>query len=398
MSAAVSGASGVVILRRREERRILSGHAWVFSNEIERIEGEPPPGAVVAVSRADGRLVGYGLYNPNSLIAARIFSRTDSALDLAFLKERLRKAAALRDRLYPGADAYRLAHGESDGLPGLIVDRYGPALVIQTLSVGMDLVKDRICDALQELFHPAVIVERNESALRSLEGLPMTGGVLRGTVPDPLRIRESDLTFEIDILRGHKTGFYLDQRENRAALRRFAPGARVLDMYCHDGAFALHAARAGAKQAVGFDVAEDAVRRAARNAALNGLETLCAFEAADAAEALVRLHAAGERFDLIVLDPPSFTRSRKNVPAAKRGYTEVNRKAIRILTRGGILATASCSHHITEETFLGCIQDAAIGVDRSLRLLEWRSQAPDHPILPAMPETRYLKFAILQVD
>jgi len=392
------GTLGQVVLRRREEKRILTGHAWVFSNEIDKIEGEPPAGSVVAVTRADGKLVGYGLFNPKSLIAVRIFSRRAPAIDAAFLGERLRKARDLRERLYPGADGYRLVHGESDGLPGLVVDRYGDALSIQTLSLGMDLLKERICDGLQELLHPVAIVERNESALREYEGLPRLGGLLRGTLPEPVRIHESDVLFEIDLLHGHKTGFYYDQRENRMALRRFAPGTRVLDVYCHDGAFALHAARAGAREVTGIDVAEEALGRARRNAELNGLDGICRFEAADAPEALRLLHDAGERFDLIILDPPSFTRSKKAVAAARRGYVDVNRRAIRILSRGGILATASCSHHITDETFLECVQEASIGVDRSLRLLEWRSQAPDHPVLPAMPETRYLKFAILQVD
>jgi 23S rRNA (cytosine1962-C5)-methyltransferase len=398
MIQAPAGTLGQVVLRRREEKRILSGHAWVFSNEIDKIEGEPPAGSVVAVTRADGKLVGYGLFNPKSLIAVRIFSRRASAIDPAFLAERLGKARDLRERLYPGADGCRLVHGESDGLPGLIVDRYGETLVIQTLALGMDLLKETICDALQLLMNPRAIVERNESALREYEGLPRIGGLLRGTIPEPVRIHESDVVFEVDVLHGHKTGFYHDQRENRIALRRFAPGARVLDVYCHDGAFALHAARAGAKEVTGIDVAEDALGRASLNAAINGLEGTCRFEAADAPEALRLLHDAGERFDLVILDPPSFTRSKKAVAAARRGYVDVNRRAIRILARGGILATASCSHHITDETFLECVQEASIGVDRSLRLLEWRSQAPDHPVLPAMPETRYLKFGILQVD
>jgi len=397
-ASSTAAAAGQIVLRRREEKRILAGHCWVFSNEIERTDGTPAAGSVVAVTRADGKHVGYGLYNPKSLIAVRIFSRKDSAIDAALLRDRLSRAAALRERLYPGGDGCRLLHGESDGLPGLIVDRYADVLALQTLSLGMDLIKDRIADVLQEIFSPSAIVERNESALREYEGLPRISGILRGALPPVVTIHESDLAFEVDPLKGHKTGFYFDQRENRAAIRRFAPGARALDVYCHDGAFALHAARAGAREVVGIDVAEEALSRARRNAEVNGLASACRFEAADAPEALRLLHEAAEKFDLIVLDPPSFTRSKKAVAAARRGYVDVNRRAIRILTRGGILATSSCSHHITDETFLECVQEAALGVDRTLRLLEWRSQAPDHPVLPAMPETRYLKFALLQVD
>lgn len=398
MNAPDPEGSGTVLLRRGEERRILKGHPWVFSNEVRKVEGEPAPGSVVEIRRSDERLIGYGIYNPHSLIAVRLFSRTRRALDRRFLIERLERAASLRETVYPGAVAYRLVHGESDGLPGLIVDRYGGAFSLQTLALGMDRLKDRICDALEATFHPRVIVERNESALRSLEGLPRRTGVLRGGLPESVEIEEGDLRFEVDLLRGHKTGFYFDQRENRIAVRRFAAGARALDAYCNEGAFALHLAKAGATEVLGLDGSGPAVERAARNAALNGLEGKCRFEPAALPDRLVALHKAGERFDLIVADPPSFTRSRKNVPAAKRAYTELNRAALRILSRGGILATASCSHHITDSTFLESVAEAASALSRRVRLLEWRSQAPDHPVLPAMPETRYLKFAVLHAD
>jgi 23S rRNA (cytosine1962-C5)-methyltransferase len=389
---------GSVLLKRREEKRVLGGHTWVFSNEIERIDGEPPAGAAVAVKRSDGRLVGYGFFNPSSLIAVRIFSRRDPVMDRPLLVERLKHAAGLREVLYPGSTAWRLAHGESDGLPGLIVDRYDTVFVIQTLALGMDLLKDLLRDVLVQDFGATAVVERNESALRVYEGLPQRSGLLAGEIDGVVVIEEGGLKFEVDPVRGHKTGFYFDQRENRLAIRRFASTARALDVYCNDGAFALHAAKAGAGEVLGVDVSADSIARAERNAALNGLADRVRFEAAGAPEALEALHQGGERFGLVVLDPPSFTRSRKNVPQAKRAYVDVNRRAIRVLSRGGFLATASCSHHITDETFLECVHEAALSVDRWPRLLEWRSQAPDHPILPAMPETRYLKFALLQID
>lgn len=398
MSEQEPGALGDVLLRRGGERRILKGHLWVFSNEIQAVEGEPVPGGLVAVRRSDERLVGYGIYNPRSLIAVRLLSRKSVDLDVRFLTGRLEAAAALRERIYPGAVSYRLIHGESDGLPGLIIDRYGDAFGLQTLALGMDRLKDGICDALEAAFRPVVIVERNESALRSLEGLPRRSGVLRGELPRLVEIREADLRFEVDLLHGHKTGFYFDQRENRIALRRFAAGARALDLYCNDGAFGLHLAKAEAAEVLGLDSSGSAVERARHNASLNGLAEKCRFERADLPERLATLRDAGEVFDLIVADPPSLTRSRKNVAAAKRAYREINKAAMKVLSRGGILATASCSHHITDDAFLESVAAAANALSRTVRLLEWRSQAPDHPVLPAMPETRYLKVAILQVD
>ncbi len=390
--------SGRVILNAREEGRILRGHRWVFSNEIARVEGEPAAGDLVDVARQDGRLVGLGLYNPATLIAVRMLTDRRETIDAAFFASRFRRALMLRKRLYPDLSSFRLVHGESDDLPGLIVDRYEDCLSLQTLCFGMDRMKDTICDALEEVLHPRSIVERNESHLREREGLERRAGVLRGESPGAVEIGEADLRFTVEPLAGQKTGFYFDQRENRIYLRRFASGARVLDAFCHDGTFALHAAKAGAAAVLGLDIADDAVERARGNAVLNGLDDRCQFEAVEAGAALDALHGRAERFDVVILDPPSFTRTRKNVPAAKKGYEEINRKAIRILRKGGILASASCSFHITDETFMGCIQEAAFRTSRTLRLFEWRSQAPDHPILPAMPETRYLKFGVFQVD
>lgn len=318
--SATAGRSACrVILNAREERRVVRGHRWVFSNEIARVEGEPAGGDVVEVVRQDGRLVGIGHYNPHSLIAVRLLGDQRESVDRTFFLSRLRRALRLRQRLYPDLSSFRLVHGESDDLPGLVVDRYDDCLALQTLSLGMDRMKDTICDALEDLLKPRCIVERNESALREREGLPMRSGVLRGEAPERVGIVEADLRFEVRLMGGHKTGFYFDQRENRQAMRRFAPGARALDAYMNDGAFALHLARGGAQAVLGLDISEEAVEAARGNARLNGLEPLCEFRTGDAGLALEELHAGNERFDLIVLDPPSFTRSRKNVPSAKRG-------------------------------------------------------------------------------
>lgn len=389
---------GRIVLKAREEARILRGHRWVFSNEIARMEGEPRHGGLVEVLRQDGRLVGLGWYNAHSLIAVRILTARRERIDQTFLVERLRRALILRRRLYPGFESFRLVHGESDDLPGVIVDKYEDCVAIQTLCLGADLMKADICDALEEVLHPRSIVERNESSLREREGMPPRTGLLRGEPPDVVHIREADVRFAVDPLSGQKTGFYFDQRENRLFMRRFCSGAKVLDAFCHDGAFAVHAAKGGAASVLGVDVDGRAIDRARKNAALNDVESICRFEAGEASTAMESLMPQGERFDVVILDPPSFTRTKKNVPQARKGYEEANRKAIRVLRRGGILGTASCSFHITDETFAECVQEAALRMSRVLRLLEWRSQAPDHPILPAMPETRYLKFGVFQVD
>lgn len=387
-----------VVLKSREESRVVRGHKWVFSNEIDKILGEPQPGGIVEIVRQNGKFVALGCYNPHSLIAVRVLTSHREPIDRSYFVTRLRRAHLLRKRLYPENDSFRLVHGESDDLPGLIIDKYEDCFAIQTLCLGIDMLKDQICDALEELFHPRSIIERNESHLREREGLPIRSGVLRGEDPGSIRIKEADLFFEINPSSGHKTGFYFDQRENRIFMRRFASGSRVLDAYCHDGGFALHCVAAGAAAVLGLDISSEAIERARNNALLNSLESRCQFEVIDAGTALESLHTRQERFDVVILDPPSFTRTRKNVPTAKKGYEEINRKAMRVLRRGGILATASCSFHITDETFVESIKEAAFKVDRVLRLLEWRSQAPDHPILPTMPETRYLKFGVFQVD
>jgi 23S rRNA (cytosine1962-C5)-methyltransferase len=384
-----------VILRNKEDRRILAGHPWVFSNEIRETKGSPAIGEVVEVVAASGLTLGTGFYNPHSLIAARILSPTIESFDAAFFRMRLTAAKELRERLYPGETAYRLVHGEGDFLSGLVIDRYNDHFVVQTFSFGMDQRLPLICDALRELFAPASIVARNESSLRTLENLPLGTNVLYGE-PSPTVITVMGLKYTIDTREGQKTGFFLDQRENRTALARFCGNARVFDGFCHDGGFALTAARAGAREVLGVDVSADAVARARANAVLNGIE-VARFEEGDVFEGLAGLAASGEKFDVVVLDPPSFTRSRKNVQAAKKGYRDLHLAAYPLLPPGAILFTASCSHHILPEVFLDIIDDSARRAGRRLQLLDWRGAAPDHPTLPAVPETRYLKAGIFRV-
>ena len=386
-----------ITLKKNEDRRILSGHLWVFSNEIAKIEGEPAAGDIVTLRNHGGAPMGKGFYHPGSLIAFRLLTREDEEIDFQYFQKRIERAIALRTLLYPQAKAYRLVYGESDFLPGLIIDKYHHYLSVQTFSFGMDKRLTLICDVLDALLKPKGIAERNESQIRVLEGLELKKGIVRGTV-DPVTIEENGISYEIDILEGQKTGFFLDQRENRLALRRYCKGANVLDCFSNDGAFALNAAHAGAKHVTAVDVSETAVKRASANAALNDLSKSVTCVGADAFEYLKSAVAAKKQFDVINLDPPSFAKSRKMVSTAKKGYKDLHALAFGLMPKGGILTTSSCSYHIEEPTFLEIVHQSAQASGKTVRLLEWRGASPDHPVLPAMPETRYLKFGVFRVE
>ena len=385
-----------IVLKKNEEHRLLSGHQWVFSNEIQTINGAPKSGDIVEIVRHDMKRIGIGFYNPHSLIASRLLSTQDEEIDFNFFERRISSAYALRKKLYPKSATYRLVYGESDFLPGLIVDKYNEYLSVQTLSAGMEDRLTLICDVLVSMFSPRGIVERNESPLRTLEELPLKKGILRGTV-EPTIIELHDIKFRVDVMEGQKTGFYLDQRENRSTVRAFSKDAEVLDCFCNEGGFGLYAAKGGAKGVTGFDSSEFAIEKSKVNATLNNLST-AGFHKGDAFQVIADALAQNKRYDLVILDPPSFTKSRKTVATAVKGYKELNTGGIRLLRDGGVLATASCSHHVNEETFLNILNDSAVKSGRKPRLLFWGGAAPDHPTLPAMPETRYLKFALLSVE
>lgn len=384
-----------IILKKNEDHRVVAGHPWVFSNEVREIKGEPAIGDVVELQAASGLSLGVGFFNPHSLIAFRMLSRTIEEIDAGFFEARIKAALDLRRTLYPGADAIRLVHGEGDFLPGLIIDKFNDYLSVQTFAYGMDARLSVICDVLETLLHPTGIIERNESPLRPLERLEQKKSVVRGTSA-PTIIREHGLQYSIDPLEGQKTGFFLDQRDNRMAIRQFAKSATVLDCFCNDGGFALNAAAADARSATGIDASEEAVTRARQNAALNNLDAVH-FERHDVFDKLEHFASDGMQFDVVMLDPPSFTKNKKNVPAAKKGYKDLHMRAFRILRNGGILLSASCSHHIDPDVFLSLVDEAARKAGRSLQLLDWRGAAPDHPTLPNVPETRYLKFGVFRV-
>ncbi len=387
-----------VLLRKRNDQRIESGHPWVYRSEIERIEGSFAPGDILPVYYPGGKLAGKGFINPTSQITLRLLTRQDEPTDTAFFARRLRQAWEYRQRIIgPDTDSYRLVYGEADYLPALIVDKFGPYLVMQVLALGMDVRKEELVEALADLLQPEGIYERSDVGVRTLEGLEPTQGFRRGQFATQVEIRENGLRFRVDIGQGQKTGYFFDQRENRQALRPFVAGGRVLDCFCYVGSFSLHAAAYGAREVVGVDISEEAVRTAAANAALNNLAGNCRFVAANAFDFLREQETAKAVYDAVILDPPAFTKSRDSIQGAVRGYKEINLRAMKLLREGGYLITSSCSYHMDEALFKATVLDAAKDAHRQVRLLETRSQAKDHPVLLAARETQYLKFLILQV-
>jgi 23S rRNA (cytosine1962-C5)-methyltransferase len=384
-------------LRKNQERRIRAGHPWVFSNEIWKLPEGLRQGEAVEVLDGRGHYLGNGFYNGHSLISVRLFTRTHESLDQALFDRRIAAADALRQELYPGSKHYRLCYGESDGLPGLIVDRYGDQLVVEIMSLGIDLRRELVVKALTDLLQPACIYERSDSYSRKLEGLHPSVNVLSGELNPEAVIEENGLKFAVDLEHGQKTGWFFDQRDNRLALRRHVRGKTVLDAFCHTGGFALNAAAGGATAVTGLDVSGPAVERARQNAALNGLDGTCTFQQADLMQALKHKVEAGERYDAVVLDPPAFAKNKKSVEPALAGYKEINLRAMKLLPPGGVLVSCSCSYHIEDELFRVMLVDAARDAGRQLQLLEFRHQAQDHPVLLAAKETQYLKCAVMRV-
>jgi 23S rRNA (cytosine1962-C5)-methyltransferase len=370
-------------------KRILAGHPWIFRDDLES-PPEQGDGEIVRLKDHKDRYLGRGFYNPTSRIAFRLITREDRPVDADFWKESLEAAVAYRKVLALESTARRLVYSEADGFPGLIVDDYAGCLVLQILSKGMDRIQDLIFALLDSVLSPTAMVLRNDSPVRNLEGLEQGTGVIAGEVPDPLVIHEGDRPLIVDPLKGQKTGAYLDQREARLALRTFAPGKRVLDAFCYDGWFAIHLAAAGASGVVALDSSDQALERLARNAGLNGITHIEA-RRANCFDALKRLARDGERFDLIVLDPPPFARRRADIRSALAAYREINSRAIRCLEPGGLLFTCCCSHGISQDRFSGVVAAAAGRARRKLILLEQRIQPKDHPILFNEPESLYLK-------
>ena len=382
-----------VRVSRRGADRFLSGHPWIYSSDVTD-RGSAEPGDTVKVVDHRGRPLGTAHYSSTSQITLRMLSSSVEPVDRSFYLQRFRSALAFRQDRVSNSNAYRLVHAEGDQLPGLIVDRYGDYLVVQTLNQGMDRAKDLIYDTLVELLSPRGIVARNDVPVRSLESLPLEAGVVRGEVPEIVPIQMNGLELEANLLRGQKTGVFLDQRENYVAAARYARG-RALDCFTSTGGFALHMA-AYCESVEAVDSSAEALKTAEANRNRNGIRNI-EFREANVFDLLSAYDAASRRFSTIVLDPPAFAKSKSNLEAAARGYKEINLRALRLLEPGGVLVTCSCSYHFSEAMLLETVASAALDTHKTLRVLERRTQSSDHPILLTVPETHYLKCLILQV-
>jgi 23S rRNA (cytosine1962-C5)-methyltransferase len=403
---------GIVVKPRA---RILHGHDWVFSSEVLKVFGNPADGDVISLKDGRDHLIGSAIYNSKSQIVARRFSRRRQNLDEDFFRRRIAQASEYRDRRNIDAGLRRVVWSESDGVPGVIIDRYGDHFVLQTLTLAMDMRKDFILDAIEHLFYgasaslaggepvvvggaPALqsicIVERNDAPVRKAEGLELRSGVLRGT-PSQIAIEMNGVKLEVDLLRGHKTGFYLDQKYNYGTVAGYARNRRVLDCFTNQGAFALTCARAGAAEVTGVEENSENIAAAKQNAARNQLKI--EWMQQDVFQFLRAAEKTGAEYDLIVLDPPSFTRAKSGVRDALRGYRELHTRAFKLLSKDGLLATFSCSHHVHDTAFSETITDALVDARRSARRLGRFEQAPDHPVLPTIPETEYFRGFLLEM-
>jgi 23S rRNA (cytosine1962-C5)-methyltransferase len=383
-----------VTITRRGAERVRARHCWVYRSDLTD-DGNAQPGQLVRVTDNRGKLVGWAFYSSRSQIALRIFSFEDTLADRDFWLARLKAAESLRSRVVHDTTAYRLVYGESDLLPSLIIDRYNDCFAIQTLSQGMDALKQTWVELLLERYGPRAIIERNDARVRDLEGLPRQVGILYGADPGDIIIDESGVRLAVSLIEGQKTGAFLDQRENRVAARSYARG-RALDCFTYQGAFALHLA-CGAERVLAVDSSSPAIERATRNAELTGAANV-EFREANVFDFLRELDGAAERFDLINLDPPAFAKNRAAIEAAARGYKEINLRAMKLLNPGGTLITSTCSYHMTEDAFLNLLAAAAADAGRSAQVIERRMQSRDHPVLISMPETHYLKCVILRVE
>lgn len=386
-----------VYLNKKISRRIENGHPWIFANEVNSVEGDAVGGATVDVFTHDKKFVGRGYINPKSQILVRLLTRNASEkVDETLFYNRIKDAWNYRQKL-GYTENCRLVFGEADYLPALIIDKFNDYFVIQTLALGMDQWKPAIVKALEQLFQPKGIYERNDVPVRELEGMPQQKGFLSAPFDTGITIRENGLRLQVDIENGQKTGYFLDQHDNRRAIQHIVKDAEVLSAFCYTGSFETHAAFYGAKSVLGLDISENAVAQARRNAELNGLEGICKFEAVNAFDALKNWSREGRQYDVVMLDPPAFTKSRETIQKAVAGYKEINLRGMKLVKKGGFLVTSSCTNLVQPELFLETIHMAAKDARRKLRQVTFQAQASDHPIIDGWENTNYLKFLIVQV-
>lgn len=389
---------GTIYLKRERRPRIEQGHPWIYQSEIGRIAGDVAPGSLVKVSNHAGALLGTGYYNPRSQIVVRLLSRRDEPIDAGFFAARLQDSLGLRRRLVrPDSSAFRLVHGEADGLPGLTVDMYNDIAVMQILSLGMEHLLPELLSGLQDVVAPRGVILRNDVKVRELEGMQQEVRFAGPVCETVVSFRENGFAMQADLWQGQKTGYFLDQRENRAFIEPFVKGARVLDCFSHTGSFAVHAAGFGAASVKAVDISEDAVALIEHNARLNGFNGVIEAKAANAFDLLRQESDGGESYDVVMLDPPAFTKSKATLPAARRGYKEINLRGMKLTRPGGFLITSSCSYHLSSDDFLDVIAECAADAKRPVKLVAVRGQGMDHPVLPQARETSYLKFVVMQV-
>jgi 23S rRNA (cytosine1962-C5)-methyltransferase len=386
-----------VVLKKRIGNRVINGHPWIFSNEINLMEDTMEAGDVAEVYTDDGKFIGRGYVNPRSTITVRLLTRKkDELVNEDFFYHRLMEAWAYRQKL-GYVENCRLIFGEADDLPQLIIDKFNDYFVIQTLALGIDVWKPAIIKALEKIFSPKGIYERNDVPVRELEGLEQQKGFLSAPFDTRVEIRENGLKFIVDVEKGQKTGYFLDQQDNRRAIQHIVKGADVLGAFCYTGTFEIHAAHYGAKSVLGLDISRSAVDQATENAALNGLQDICRFQEINAFDALKQWTKEEKKWDVVMLDPPSFAKTRENIQKAISGYKEINLRGMKLVKPGGFLVTSSCTNLVQPDLFLEIIDMAAKDARRRLRQVEFRTQSADHPIIRGMENTNYLKFLIVQV-
>lgn len=385
-----------VVLNRKISNRVENGHPWIFNNEINMMEDNIVAGDIAEVLTHDKKFIGYGYVNPQSRIPVRILSRDKhDQIDKSFFNKKIRAAWEYRKKI-GYTENCRLVFGEADGLPQLIIDKFNDYFVIQTLAMGIDCWKDAIVEALNELFTPKGIYERNDVPVRELEGMQQQKGFLSAPFDTRIMIKENGLKFMVDLDKGQKTGYFLDQQDNRRAIQHIVKGADVLGAFCYTGTFEIHAAHYGAKHVLGLDISASAVEQSIENAALNGL-TNCSFQTINAFDALKQWSKEEKRWDVVMLDPPSFTKTRENIQKAISGYKEINLRGMKLLKPGGFLVTSSCTNLVQPDLFYNIIEMAAKDARRSLRQVVFQAQSPDHPIVRGLENTNYLKFLIVEV-